>query len=356
MTGPGRGGVGPTSFLAVGGITVAYGSNVVLDDLAIEVEAGETVAVVGPSGSGKSTLLRAIAGLEPLRGGRILLDGVDLATVPPHRRGVGYMFQDHALFTHLNVTENIAYGLTMAGAPREKVERRVTELLELVGLSGYERRAVDELSGGESQRVALARALAPEPRLLLLDEPLGSLDRVLRDQLVTDLDRLLGELGQTALHVTHDQAEAFALADRVAVLTDGRLDRIDTPANLWRNPRSRFVAEFLGRPNIWPVVDGESPAWVVVPVEAVRVLATDHDAEVDADESAVPVLVRSCRFRDGGYTVVAEVDGVGREPTRDPAPGWDVTLRSPVPYPVAQPLTVAIDHRAAVALTSSGDH
>ncbi len=334
------------TYLRVDGITVAYGDQVVLDGLSVDVAAGETVAVVGPSGSGKSTLLRAVAGLEPLLGGRIMLDGVDLASVAPHLRGIGYMFQDHALFTHLSVADNIAYGPTMAGWSGDRKQRRVGELLELVGLGGYGNRAVDELSGGEAQRVALARSLAPEPRVLLLDEPLGSLDRVLREQLVADLDRLLTELGQTALHVTHDQAEAFALADRVAVLTDGRLDRIGTPAELWHDPGTRFVAEFLGRPNIWAAGESNDHPWVLVPVEAVRVV------EPATDESgAVPVVVRSCRFNQGRYTVVTEVEAPGAACRWWSLPsGQGVTVRSFTPYPAGRQLTVVVDSRAAIPL------
>lgn len=163
------------------------------------------------------------------------------------------MFQDHGLFTHLTVADNIAYGLKIAGQSKTDRNARVGELLELIGLRGFDDRRTSQLSGGEAQRIALARALAPKPGLLMLDEPLGSLDRALRDQLTGDLRRLLTELGQTALHVTHDQSEAFAIADRVAVMADGKLLAIGTPAELWDNPGSRFVAEFLGHPNIWSV-------------------------------------------------------------------------------------------------------
>lgn len=334
-------------FLHIDDIAVAYGDQVVLDGLSVDVAAGETLAVVGPSGSGKSTLLRAIAGLETLRRGRIELDGVDLVSIAPHERGIGYMFQEHALFTHLNVADNIAYGPTMAGWSKPRRRSRVGELLELVGLAGYEGRAVDELSGGEAQRVALARSLAPEPRVLLLDEPLGSLDRVLREQLVTDLDRLLSELGQTALHVTHDQAEAFALADRVAVLIDGRLDRVGTPAELWHDPGSRFVAEFLGRANIWPAGEALDRNWVLVPVEAIRVVDP-----TTTEPASVPVIVRSCRFNQGRYTVVTEVEAPLSCRNWSLPAGLAVTLRSSTPYEVGRRLSVVVDPDAAVGLES----
>ncbi|MGH1494115.1 MAG: ABC transporter ATP-binding protein [Acidimicrobiales bacterium] len=239
--------------LLVDQVSIRYGSAVALDRFSLETAKGEIVAVLGPSGSGKSTLLRAVAGLEPLAEGRIVLHGRDLAGVATHRRGLGLMFQDHGLFTHLSVADNIAYGLKTAGVPKPEREARVAELLDLVGLAGFGDRRTGQLSGGEAQRVALARALAPNPGLLMLDEPLGSLDRALREQLTGDLRRLLTELGQTALHVTHDQSEAFAVADRVVVVDDGKPVAIGTPAQLWDNPGSRFVAEFLGHPNIWTV-------------------------------------------------------------------------------------------------------
>lgn len=246
--------------LVLDGVTARYGDTVALDGVDLEIEAGEVVAVVGPSGSGKSTLLRAVAGLEPLMGGRILIGGRDLAGTPTHRRGLGLMFQDHGLFTHLDVAGNVGYGLELAGVDRDQRRARVDELLGLVGLSGFGSRSVGQLSGGEAQRVALARALAPAPGLLMLDEPLGSLDRALREQLVGELRRLLTGLGQTALHVTHDQAEACAMADRVAVIDRGRLVAVGTPAELWSDPGNVFVARFLGHPNIWTVDIGSDGA------------------------------------------------------------------------------------------------
>jgi thiamine transport system ATP-binding protein len=216
----------------------------------IDVAEGEVVTVLGPSGSGKSTLLRVIAGLQRPDSGRVLLDGEDLASVPPHRRGIGLVFQDHVLFHHRDVAGNVAFGLRMRGDPSREIERQVRELLGLVGLAGYEQRSVATLSGGEQQRVALARALAREPRVLLLDEPLGSLDRRLRDRLLEDLAQLFDELGVTALYVTHDQAEAFALGDRVAVMRQGRVVQTGTPDGLWSQPADEDVARFLGLANV----------------------------------------------------------------------------------------------------------
>ena len=192
--------------LRVEGLTVGFDGVAALDHASLDVSNGETVTVLGPSGSGKTTLLRVVAGLQVPDKGRVVLDGKDLAGIPPHRRGIGLVFQDHALFPHRNVAENVGFGLRMRGDNPAATARRVRELLELVGLAGFERRSVGTLSGGEQQRVALARALAPEPRLLLLDEPLGSLDRRLRDRLLEDLARLFGQLDVTAVYVTHDHS------------------------------------------------------------------------------------------------------------------------------------------------------
>lgn len=210
--------------LGVHDVSVAYDKDVpVVQGATFSVAPGGVVALLGPSGCGKSTLLRAIAGLEPLAHGTVSWAGEDLATVPPHRRGFGLVFQDGQLFVHKNVAENIAYGLRVQKIPRAERESRVTELLQLVGLPGLGDRSVTELSGGQRQRVALARALAPNPRLLLLDEPLSALDRELRDRLAFDLASLLRETGTTSILVTHDEAEARTIADRVLRMNDGKL-------------------------------------------------------------------------------------------------------------------------------------
>jgi thiamine transport system ATP-binding protein len=217
----------------------------------LQVADGEIVCVLGPSGSGKSTLLRAIAGLEPEATGRIAWNGDNLTGVPAHRRGFGLMFQDHALFPHRDVLGNVEFGVRMQGRPRVEIDRRARESLVLVGMDGFEHRGIAELSGGEQQRVALARALAAAPRLLMLDEPLGALDRTLRDRLVTELRALFVRLGLSILFVTHDHDEAFALADRMVVMHEGRIEQVGTPAEIWQHPANAFVARFLG----WNVTD-----------------------------------------------------------------------------------------------------
>jgi thiamine transport system ATP-binding protein len=206
--------------------------------------------VLGPSGSGKTTLLRALAGLETPTSGTIAMDDRDLTSVPPHERGVGLMFQDYALFPHRDVAGNVAFGLRMAGLPDAQVRARVAEVLGLVGLAGLDGRRVEQLSGGEQQRVALARALAPRPRLLMLDEPMGSLDRTLRERLPEELRDLFGTLGLAALYVTHDQDEALSVADRVVILSDGFVVADDTPERLWSRPPTPWVARFLGFRNV----------------------------------------------------------------------------------------------------------
>ncbi|MFF4576858.1 ABC transporter ATP-binding protein [Streptomyces sp. NPDC001389] len=259
------------TLLRLEGVTVRFGGRAVVDAVDLEVAEHETVCVLGPSGSGKSTLLRVVAGLQPPSAGRVLLGGADQAGVPVHRRGVGLMFQDHQLFPHRDVGANVAFGLRVRGSAKAEQGERVARLLDLVGLPGAQGRAVASLSGGEQQRVALARALAPSPRLLMLDEPLGQLDRGLRERLVVELQGLFSRLGTTVLAVTHDQGEAFALADRVVVMRDGRIAQVGTPLEVWQRPASEFVARFLGFENVVPAtVSGGAAAtpWGKVPVPA----------------------------------------------------------------------------------------
>ncbi|MBD0744482.1 ABC transporter ATP-binding protein [Streptomyces sp. CBMA152] len=290
--------------LKLDGVTVRFGERAALDAVDLEVADHETVCVLGPSGSGKSTLLRVVAGLQAVDCGRVLLGGADQAGVPVHRRGVGLMFQDHQLFPQRDVAGNVGFGLRMRGVGRAEQARRVAELLELVGLPGAGKRAVAALSGGEQQRVALARALAPEPRLLMLDEPLGQLDRTLRERLVVELRSLFGQLGTTVLAVTHDQGEAFALADRVVVMREGRIAQTGTPLEVWRHPASEFVARFLGFENVVAATVSGAVAdteWGEVPVPAdspqgsARLLVRPAGVRVAADGLRCEVLARTFR-------------------------------------------------------------
>lgn len=225
-------------------VVVRYGEITAVDGVSLHVPRGSSLALVGASGSGKSSLLRAVAGLEKLAGGSVWWDGQDVTGVKVHKRQFGIVFQDAQLFPTFDVAGNIAYGL--GGLSPADRQRRVAEMLELVNLSGYEKRKVNELSGGEGQRVALARSLAPSPRALLLDEPFSALDRGLRERLAEETARILREVGITAIHVTHDQEEAFTMADRVAVLHAGQVLQHSEPEELWQRPANKAVASFLG--------------------------------------------------------------------------------------------------------------
>lgn len=242
--------------LDIENVTVAYGATTAVDSVSLTVPDRSVLCLLGPSGCGKSTLLRAVAGLEPIASGRVLADGSDLRSLPVHRRGFGLMFQSGVLFPHLDVGGNIAYGLHRPFSRRSAAtDRRVADLLELVGLPGFERRAVTTLSGGQAQRVALARALAPEPALLLLDEPLAALDTELRERLLAVLRSVLARTRTAALYVTHDPREAFAIADSVALMESGSIRQLGVPPQVWAHPTSEWAARFVG---FTSVVDAEA--------------------------------------------------------------------------------------------------
>ena len=234
------------------GLTVRYGPAVALDQLDLSIDSGEMFVLLGGSGSGKTTLLRALGGFIQPAAGRIVLAGQDITALPPHRRPVNTTFQSYALFPHMNVADNVGFGLRRQGVPRAEIARRVALLLDLVRLGEFAGRRPDALSGGQRQRVALARALAPRPRLLLLDEPLSALDRSLREQTRQELLRVQRETGTTFVLVTHDQDEALAMASRIGLLHAGRLAQVGTPAEIYERPASRFVAAFMGAANILP--------------------------------------------------------------------------------------------------------
>ncbi len=299
--------------LAVEHLTVTYGDTTAVSDVSLELPRGEVLAVLGPSGCGKSTLLRAIAGLERPSAGRVLFDGADVTGVPTHRRDFALMFQDGQLFPHLSVAGNIGYPLRMRRAPAAHRAPRVAELLELVGLPGYGDRSPDTLSGGERQRVALARALAVRPRLLLLDEPLSALDRDLRERLAVDLQRILRVEHTTALLVTHDQDEAFAVADRMAVMRAGGLVQSGTVEEVWRRPVDADTAKFLGYAR---VVEGAAAQQLRAadgsdqPVGSPAVALRRSALQVDPAGPLVGT-VRSARVGAELTRLVVEVDGVG---------------------------------------------
>ena len=236
--------------LEIKNIEKTYEGKPLLKKVSFEIDQDETVCLLGPSGSGKSTLLRIIAGLEEAEGGEVYWKGEALANIPAHKRHFGLMFQDYALFPHKNVSENIAFGLRMQNLPRDEIEKRVKNALETINMLDFANRKVTELSGGEQQRVALARALAPEPRLLMLDEPLGALDRTLREQLSRELRRILRETKVPAIYVTHDQEEAYSIADRLLLLHNGKILQSGKPHEIYQHPKNIWVARFFGLGNL----------------------------------------------------------------------------------------------------------
>ena len=243
-------------------VSVAYKGTTVLDSLSLGIEPGEFMALIGPSGSGKTTALRAVAGFVRPVTGRIRIGDIDVTDLPPYARGIGMVVQNYALFPHMRVGDNVAFGLHAQGSPKALIAERVAESLRLVGMQAFTARYPRELSGGQQQRVAIARALAIRPRVLLLDEPLSALDAQIRRNMVEELARLHRDLPHlTVLYVTHDQAEALTLADRIAIMRDGRLSALGGASTLYRQPPNRFAAEFLGRANLLPVtIEAIDPA------------------------------------------------------------------------------------------------
>ena len=278
--------------LRIDAVRKTFGQVVAVDQLSLDIASGEFFALLGPSGCGKTTLLRMLAGFEAPDAGRILLDGQDIASVLPHQRPVNMMFQNYALFPHLSVGANIAFGLKRAGMPRSQIATRVAEMIALVKLEGLAKRRPDQLSGGQKQRVALARSLARRPKVLLLDEPLAALDKKLREQTQLELMQLQRRLGTTFIIVTHDQEEAMTMADRIGVMDGGRLEQVATPRQLYEAPNSRRIAEFVGDINI---IEGlvESRAehrWIIATPAAGTIVAAAprHPSE----KAAICVAVR----------------------------------------------------------------
>jgi putative spermidine/putrescine transport system ATP-binding protein len=311
--------VNPQRFaeLQLDGVRRVFGDQVALHDLDLTIKGGEFVALLGPSGCGKSTALNCLAGLLPLSGGRILLDGKRIDTVPPERRGFGMVFQNYALFPHMSVRRNIGFGLSMRNVAKAERNRRVDEALRLVQLEPHAHKFPAQLSGGQQQRVAIARAIVLEPRLVLMDEPLSNLDAALRLEMRTEIRRLHQSLGLTTVYVTHDQEEALALADRLVVLRDGEMQQIGSPEEVYAHPRNRYVAGFMGYRNLLPVTvtasDGET---VSVTGDGIELVGVNRDRLTSGPAVAA---VRPADFSiadQGDNTVQAEVEIVeyhGRE-------------------------------------------
>ncbi len=299
--------------LRADGITVHFGDHVAVADVSVAVAPGETLALLGPSGCGKSTLLRSIAGLQPIDAGSVAWSEQDLTGVPPHRRGIGLMFQDHALFPHRNVAANVGFGLRMAGTSEPSRTERVDEMLTLVGLADFGERSIDTLSGGEAQRVALARALAPRPRVLLLDEPFGSLDRPLRDRLVGEVPPILHTAEVAAIHVTHDHDEAFSVADEVAIMIAGRILRVGSPREVWSDPQRAEVARFLGHANLVDVGTGGEVPWGSVPLPpGTHVLPADSFAAAAPDDAGLVGIVVRRAFSAGRSRLTIDTEPGGK--------------------------------------------
>ena len=298
------------AIVRINNVNKKYGDNHVVRDLFLEIKKGEFLTMLGPSGCGKTTTLRMIAGFETPTSGNIYIEGKEIQNAEPYDREVNTVFQNYALFPHMTIYENLAFGLTVKKVNKEEIKKRVTEILELVQLVGFENRKPDQLSGGQKQRVAIGRALINRPKVLLLDEPLGALDLKLRKQMQFELKRLQKKLGITFIYVTHDQEEALTMSDRIAIMYGGDLEQIGTPKEIYEKPKSKFVADFIGESNIfYGVANKESNDVLKVKLETGEVLAVDTQVK---DNEIIYVLVRPENIKLStvpvdGFTIAGKV-------------------------------------------------
>src|ERR1700676_1322382 len=301
--------------LRIDAVVKKFGVFRAVDRLSLDIRAGEFFALLGPSGCGKTTLLRMLAGFETPDEGRILLDGKDIAKVPPHQRPVNMMFQNYALFPHLDVRDNIAFGLKRAGMPRPEIDTRVAEMVALVKLDGLEQRKPDQLSGGQKQRVALARSLARRPKVLLLDEPLAALDKKLRESTQLELMELQRRLGMTFIIVTHDQEEAMTVAGRIGVMNSGRLEQVAAPRELYEAPASRWIAEFVGDVNVFEgqVSSREAGRLMVSTKDAGTITAAEPREAVAKANLCVAIRPEKVKLsRRGAVSDAVNADSINR--------------------------------------------
>ncbi len=361
----------PKPLLQLGCVTKDYGEGLVLGGIDLGVYEGEFLTLLGPSGCGKSTTLRVIAGLEAPTSGRVYLDGVDITDFPPEKRDVNTVFQNYALFPHMNVYKNIAYGLKLRHASKNEIAQRVEEMLRMVQLQGYEKRMPSQLSGGQRQRVAIARALALRPRLLLLDEPLGSLDLQLRQQMQVELKRLQQELGITFIYVTHDQEEALNMSSRIAIMRGGRIEQIGTPEQVYERPESLFCARFIGQATLLrgAVSHIQASGECVLNAEGLALPAMADPAQLPEEGDRMALCLRPQRVHYGAEPSMGmSLEGVlqskeyagGTQRTRiELAPGVTVGAISQTAeldaYPVGSKLYVWWDIRHAPLVPDDDD-
>jgi spermidine/putrescine ABC transporter ATP-binding subunit len=326
-----RAGTATEPLVRIRSLGCSYGDVRALDEVSLDIGGNEFFALLGPSGCGKTTLLRSLAGFEAPDAGTVTLDGLDLLALPAHRRPVNMMFQSYALFPHLSVEKNVAYGLQRAGLPKPEITDRVDRVLETVGLDALRKRKPHQLSGGQKQRVALARAIVNRPRLLLLDEPMSALDKKVREEMQIELKRLQHEVGIAFVMVTHDQEEALSMADRIAVLDQGRVQQVASPLELYRRPANRFVAEFVGSSNVLTgaptargvdVADlGDLPGTPVTgagPGETgvAHLVVRPEDVRIVDEGGLLRGRVLESQFAGGLTTIAVELEGVADAPRR----------------------------------------
>ncbi len=306
------------AFIELQNVTKRFGASTIVDNVSLELTKGEVFSLLGPSGCGKTTLLRILGGFLTPDSGRVLVDGQDLTDVPPNRRPINTVFQNYALFPHLSVRQNIAFGLTVAKRPAAEIAREVERMLDLIQLREHADKKPGQISGGQKQRVAIARALINKPQLLLLDEPLAALDLKLRQRMLIELDNIHDEVGITFLYVTHDQGEAMSLSDRVAVMNKGRFEQLGSPAQIYEAPRSRFVAQFIGDTNLIPatVVANDAAEYFVLSTD--RLGAVRHRIGEAASSTGPRLLAWKDRELPNGTAVVLclrpEKIAIGRQP------------------------------------------